>query len=291
MSSTPTLRPATEADYKQLSALLGMSTHTQRHLDWRTPYQWLGSQPFWVLEEDSALIAAMACPAEVSEVSWIRLFAAGRESELQETWDSLLEKNLDALSHSNVKMLASLAVFDWYRRLLNAPRWQHKQDIVVLSWHSRAMDAIHPPDGLTLEPLEPEDLPAVACIDSQAFDSLWQNPLPSLQLALRQSGYARVVKSGSDIIAYQISTIGFSAAHLARLAVVPQWQGKRIGRWLVQDLQTHFWLQNYGGVSVNTQSDNHASLALYHSLGFVETGDRFPVFVHPIGQNTLDKPE
>ncbi|HTX80371.1 MAG TPA: GNAT family N-acetyltransferase, partial [Longilinea sp.] len=136
---------------------------------------------------------------------------------------------------------------------------------------------------LTIHPMQPEDLPAVARIDAQAFDDLWQNPLSTLQLALRQSGYATVVKSGSDIIAYQISTIGFSSAHLARLAVAPEWQGKRLGRLLVQDLQTHFWLLNYGEVSVNTQSDNQASLALYHSLGFVETGDRFPVFVHTTG--------
>jgi ribosomal protein S18 acetylase RimI-like enzyme len=123
----------------------------------------------------------------------------------------------------------------------------------------------------------------VAKIDAQAFENLWQNPLSSLQLAYRHSGYARVIKAGDDIIAYQISTIGLSSAHLARLAVAPKWQGKRIGRWLVRDLQAHFWLQNYGEVTVNTQSDNHASLSLYHSLGFVETGDRFPVFVHPIG--------
>ena len=282
MSTTPTLRPATEADYKQLSALLGVSTHTQRHLDWHTPYQWLNSQPFWVIEEGSTLIAAMACSAEVSEVSWVRLFTATRENELQDAWDSLLEKNLDVLRHSNIKVLATLAVFDWYRRLLNSA-WQHKQDIVVLSWSSIATEALHPIEGLTLHHLQPEDLPAIAKIDEQAFDGLWQNPLPSLQLALRQSGYATVVKSGNNIVAYQISTIGFSSAHLARLAVTPEWQGKRIGRLLVQDLQTHFWLQNYGEVTVNTQSDNWASLALYHSLGFVEIGDRFPVFVQPIG--------
>ena len=291
MSTTPTLRPATESDYKQLSVLLGKSTRTQRHLDWRTPYQWLGHQPFWALEEGTELSAVMACPAEVSQVSWIRLFASDGEKSLQDTWDSLLGKNLDDLHHSNVKMLATLAVFDWYRQLLSIPPWHHKQDIVVLSWPSASTEPPRSMHGLTLHPLRPEDLPAVARIDARAFEDLWQNPLSTLQLALRQSGYATVIKAGDEIIAYQISTIGFSSAHLARLAVAPKWQGKRVGRLLVQDLQTHFWLLNYGEVSVNTQSDNRASLALYHSLGFVETGDRFPVFVHPIGQNTLDKVE
>jgi ribosomal protein S18 acetylase RimI-like enzyme len=283
MSNTPTLRPATEADYKELSTLLGVSTHTQRHLDWRAPYQWLGNQPFWVLEETSTLLAAMACPAEVSGVSWVRLFASAREDNVRNDWDILLEKNLEALRQSNVRELASMAVFDWYRRLLDVPPWQHKQDIVILSWTSTATETIQPIEGLSFLPLESEDLPAVAKIDAQAFENLWQNPLSSLQLAYRHSGYARVIKAGDDIIAYQISTIGLSSAHLARLAVAPKWQGKRIGRWLVRDLQAHFWLQNYGEVTVNTQSDNHASLSLYHSLGFVETGDRFPVFVHPIG--------
>jgi ribosomal protein S18 acetylase RimI-like enzyme len=39
-------------------------------------------------------------------------------------------------------------------------------------------------------------------------------------------------------------------------------------------------MQNSGGwhLTVNTQADNAASLALYHKLGFRRTGEQFPVY-------------
>ncbi len=40
-----------------------------------------------------------------------------------------------------------------------------------------------------------------------------------------------------------------------------------------------------GRLSVNTQEDNSASLSLYRKLGFVRTGEHFPVLVYPIGVN------
>jgi RimJ/RimL family protein N-acetyltransferase len=36
-------------------------------------------------------------------------------------------------------------------------------------------------------------------------------------------------------------------------------------------------------LSVNTQSDNDASLALYQKMGFTRTGESFPVLVYPLG--------
>jgi ribosomal protein S18 acetylase RimI-like enzyme len=36
--------------------------------------------------------------------------------------------------------------------------------------------------------------------------------------------------------------------------------------------------KNIARLTVNTQSDNHASLALYEKMGFVITGEKFPVY-------------
>ncbi len=65
---------------------------------------------------------------------------------------------------------------------------------------------------------------------------------------------------------------------MARLAVLPEEQGHGVGAALVADLILH--MQEAGGskVTVNTQADNAASLALYGRLGFRRTGERYPVY-------------
>ncbi len=41
-----------------------------------------------------------------------------------------------------------------------------------------------------------------------------------------------------------------------------------------------------GKLSVNTQSDNGSSLALYEKMGFTRTGERYPVYVFDV--NTME---
>ena len=43
-------------------------------------------------------------------------------------------------------------------------------------------------------------------------------------------------------------------------------------------------LANHGiyKLSVNTQSDNAASLSLYQKMGFVRTGEQYPVYVFDV---------
>jgi len=56
-------------------------------------------------------------------------------------------------------------------------------------------------------------------------------------------------------------------------------QKRSIGYWLVRDLLERFSHQELYRVTVNTQDNNIASLALYQKLGFWQTGERFQVRV------------
>jgi len=67
-------------------------------------------------------------------------------------------------------------------------------------------------------------------------------------------------------------------AHLARLAVRPSLQSRGLGRALVADLVQQAERHGMYRLTVNTQSDNAASLALYKKTGFRETGERYPVY-------------
>jgi ribosomal protein S18 acetylase RimI-like enzyme len=87
-----------------------------------------------------------------------------------------------------------------------------------------------------------------------------------------------VAEADGQIIGYQLSTRNPLGAHLARLAVRPESQGRGVGRALVADLIQQAERRSMYHLTVNTQNDNLSSLALYKKIGFRETGDCYPVY-------------
>ena len=148
--------------------------------------------------------------------------------------------------------------------------------------HARPQPVVLP-EGVSLRPMMYYDLPAVAQVDASAFELLWQNTLEALQLAFRQAILASVAETEGRMIGYQLSTRNPFGAHLARLAVSPEYQHHGLGRALVCDLLEQATKRGMLRLTVNTQSDNAASLRLYRTLGFRETGERYPVFIQPLG--------
>ena len=177
--------------------------------------------------------------------------------------------------------LAAISLHDWFERLLLRHGWQIHQHIVTLSWNGVLPPNVNLLPDAVIRPILPEDIPSVTRIDNLAFEPLWQLSELSLKQAFEQSAFATLMEIRGQIVAYQISTASSFNAHLARLAVQPELQGKSIGYALVLDLLKHLERLNIWSVTVNTQHDNASSQALYRRLGFSLTGDQFPVLVYP----------
>jgi len=142
----------------------------------------------------------------------------------------------------------------------------------------RMLAGVLPPADVFVRPMLQSDLPIVAEVDATAFDPLWQNSFSALQQAYPQAAMATVAEADGQVIGYQISTRNSLGVHLARLAVRPDVQGGGVGRALVLDLIQKAAQNGFSRLTVNTQSDNAASLALYQKAGFHETGERYPVY-------------
>ncbi len=71
------VRPAVLTDQRQIANLIQVSSHVHRHLDWRSPLDWIGSPPFFVIESQGQIIAALGCPPEPPSLR-IRIRPAGR---------------------------------------------------------------------------------------------------------------------------------------------------------------------------------------------------------------------
>ena len=271
------VRPARQSDHTPIANLMYFEPHVHRHLDWRGPLEWLGAQEYWVLEQNGAIVAALACPPDPDGVAWLRLFAHSSDVQTGDAWNALWENAKLQLSGRNL-LVAAITVADWFSVLLSESGFTSKQQIVVLEQNSAIFQQRPIPSELVLRPMTEHDLPAVTEVDKSGFAPLWRNSHQALHSGFLQAGFATVALFNGEIVGYQISTRNAFGVHLARLAVTVRFQGRGIGYLLVQDLLTQSRRAGLRRLTVNTQSDNSTSLALYKKIGFEVTGERYTVF-------------
>ncbi len=275
------VRPADLRDQQQLSNLIFFETRLHRHLDWRSPLEWLGAPFYWALEEGGQITAALACPEEIAGIAWVRLFVYTGHWSAENAWNLLWSAARQALAQADGARVAAIAIQPWFQDILAGNGFENRQQIVLLEWRYQP-SAARATSGVRIRKMTEADLPGVEKTDAASFDRLWHNPLETLRRAFAQALYATVAENESGIIGYQLSTGGGQRAHLARLAVHPAVQGQGAGRALLNDLFTYLTYTGIPRLSVNTQSDNKVSLSLYQRMGFVRTGDQYPVYTFDI---------
>lgn len=277
------VRQARLQDRGKLANLIHFETRVHRNFDWKTPLDWLGDSPFLVLERNNRLVAALACPPDPKSIGWIRLFAVHASLSAREAWQALWPAAQAMLSEMDGPQTAgAITVHNWFRELLEEQGFQHHHDIVMLAWLPKELPDQPKRRDVNLRPMNYDDLVEVEKVDHQAFFPLWRNSLQGLKTAFKQAMIATVAEVDDRMVGYQISTSNAMGGHLARLAVAPEYQGRGIGYDLVYDVLQQFYRRGADQVTVNTQSTNRFSVKLYKKLGFISTGETFPVYEYPI---------
>jgi ribosomal-protein-alanine N-acetyltransferase len=272
------IRPATEEDRFQLVSLIQLEPYVHRHLDWRAPIDWLGQKPYYVAEKDDQLVAALACPADPPGVSWIRTFACSGSVNTWPYWKQLWSRARKELSDGPEIHVAAIPLFSWFRQILVKSGFDYTHKVVVLAWDRKIIPDEPGPVDVEIQSMRPGDLPVVADVDNQAFETIWRNSETALSLAQQQSVCATVARSPEGIAGYQITTQSPYGWHLARLAVHPDYQRQGIAQALLHDLLAQAVKKGQRQVTVNTQHNNPASLELYKKIGFRLTGEEYPVY-------------
>lgn len=254
------------------------------HLDWLPVENWLGAQPFIVAERRGRVVGALACPPDLPEVAWVRLIALADGVEAGRTWEALWTLARQDLAGQPGLSVAGLSLAPWTAPLYEAVGFAHTHDVVVLR---RKLTRPVPKTLLAVNgrrPLvsvrlaEERDHAAILQTDAAAFDTPWQLSPAMLRAALSQADHLSLAEQDGRVIGYQLTTAGGGAAHLARLAVIPEMQGQGIGSALVAETLEHYHRRGGREITVNTQHNNAASLAVYRRLGFELTGERMPVY-------------
>ncbi len=260
------LRPAVLTDQRALANLIHFSPHVHRHLDWRNPLDWIGTPPYYVIETQGQIVAALGCPPDPPAVAWVRLFANSGKIPTPESWTLLWGKVRADLAGKGSLSVAAILLQDWLEEILVLSGFTSHQSIIMLEREGSAA-GMSVAAEVSIRAMMPFDLPTVAEVDAAAFELLWQNSLPALERAYPQAIIATVAEVDDKIIGYQISTRNPYGVHLARLAVLPTSQGQGVGYGLVADLIQQAGQRGLSRITVNTQSDNATSRALIPADG------------------------
>jgi ribosomal protein S18 acetylase RimI-like enzyme len=276
-----TIRPASPADRSIVSSLLAASSWKHQHLDWFSALELIGMPPYYLALEGTRAIGCLACPPDVPEVDWLRLFVVQTGHSVESVWDPLWEVVREAARLSGATVAAALPTVEWMPALLERAGFEKVNEVVFLEWDASPPPVLRPAPA-RVRPFRPREIAAVAEIDHRAFHPLWQLSDRALGAALAQAAVATVAEVDGAIVGYQITTATGIGAHLARLAVDPPLQRSGIGTLLVADALRDLSRRGLHRVSVNTQSDNRPSLRLYSSLAFAPSGQSFPVYTFPL---------
>lgn len=281
MYSSLEIRPATENDQAKLNSFLRYEFFIHQHLDWQPVIDWLGFQPFYLAIHDGEIIACLAAPSDVTDVAWVRLFACSSLYSRIEIWNLLVDRVITSYQ-GKISTIAVLGIHQWFVDLLLRQSFIVHQNIITFDWFTNILSPPNSLPGLVIKSAEFVELSEVANLDARCFAPLWQLPEPSMKKAYQQAGYSTVAIYEGKIIGYQMSTESFSSAHLARLAVDPDFQGNNIGKLLLFDLFSHYSASGIHKITVNTQDDNFSSKALYSQMGFLQTDEKYPVLIRRI---------
>lgn len=270
------IRQAVANDSSIIANLISDADFIHRHLDWTPLLEWITSSPFLISEVEGKLTGLLACPPDPAGVAWVKCFACNNPSVLMKTFKAFLD-TIREEKLLNTDYLYVLGLQDWFIRLLVENQFSEFQKVVVLQHQA----GVNPPSKATtalIRPMQMSDIQEVAELDSLAFEPIWVISPHSMKFAFLQSAHASVIDLDGKICGYELSTSSSSSAHLARVAVHPDHQNENLASTLIREMIAHFHRNNIFSITVNTQKENHQSMALYRKTGFHLTGEQYPIY-------------
>ena len=84
--------------------MLHFESRVHTHMDWRRPLDWLGYEPYLVVEKAGSVAAALAAPPDPPGVAWVRLFVASNRLGTDEAWEMLWPAAVEQLAGNSAQL-------------------------------------------------------------------------------------------------------------------------------------------------------------------------------------------
>jgi ribosomal-protein-alanine N-acetyltransferase len=121
-----------------------------------------------------------------------------------------------------------------------------------------------------ITPLTSADFAAAFAIEQRAHEFPWSQSDLLQQLTKNSFG----LWQNEQLLAFIKLQIIFPEAEILNIAVDPEYQGKKLGRQLLQHIINNLTTENYQRIYLEVRKSNQAAIHLYESLGFNQIGER-----------------
>ena len=271
--------PAASADYDELTEFFSIAQISNRHLDWRKSIAWIDSQPFLKCYTGNDLVSVLVCPITGENFVWIRSYSSMSLSFAENSWPVLFDNAVAHLRKSSISRIYTIALSPWFEKIINQSGFLTTDNIVTLRKENNHYSPAELGTDFLIRDFLIEDLEQVAEVDHISFPPLWQITREDLTQALELSQNKSVVVTNSGrVIGYQISSNIFTSGHIARVAILPEYQRHKIASALLDNLLLRFSSLGVTEITVNTSSDNIPAINLYLRHGFSHTQNNYPIY-------------
>lgn len=258
------------------------------HLDWWSLDEWLGSDALATATDGDALLGGMlvmpvdmADPARLasarSDAAWLRWCALADGAPATSVVRALFN-TLDArLSAAGVSRVFCAATHQSWLMPYLADAGFRPHDEVVTMRRLVGSGADVAPGAATVRRATDADIDAVAALDAAAFEPEWRFSREVLRRALHSAERFRVAECDGSPAGYYFVAAADGNAHLTRIAVRPEAQGRGIGRTLLGDALREAERAGTYSMSLNTQVSNARARRMYERYGFRAIGHHLKI--------------
>jgi ribosomal-protein-alanine N-acetyltransferase len=146
-------------------------------------------------------------------------------------------------------------------------------------WSLQSDSSLEAPDRFTIRPMTIEDLEQVVAIDQLSFSLPW--PAHSFRYEMLENDVSRqwVVEMQSSsgalkVIGMIVVWLIMDEAHIATIAVHPEYRGRGIGRQILLTALRECAAQGALSATLEVRERNAIAIDMYRTLGFEVVGRR-----------------
>jgi ribosomal protein S18 acetylase RimI-like enzyme len=124
---------------------------------------------------------------------------------------------------------------------------------------------------LVLRDYQPRDLPTLIDIDNRCFAKGIAYTREDFQRFLKKKGSTTVIgQFGTQIVGFAIAVASRrnKLMHLVTLDILPEWQGKGVGKRLLEHIIGQARRDNIERINLEVAEDNYKAIQFYLNLGF-----------------------
>lgn len=117
-----------------------------------------------------------------------------------------------------------------------------------------------------------EDVPDVMAVEERAYPSPWTEGI--FRDCILVGYQCWVVRDGPGVVGYAVLSAAAGEAHLLNICVAPEYQGRGIGRRLLEAMMEQARRYKADTVFLEVRPSNSPALTLYRTAGFAQVGYR-----------------